>query len=60
MKRTRNYAYIDAKINNFIQRKLATFDESHHSTVRRSDAQTTDLDYEAMRLPRRHSLASHQ
>lgn len=53
MSNAHSYHYIDAKISNFIHRKLATMGEVASNTSRQSTT-TSGIYYEPMTMPRQH------
>ncbi len=46
-----NYRYMDAKISNFIHRKLATIDEKRTDTQVFRSAYRPEINYEPLALP---------
>jgi hypothetical protein len=51
MRNVHNYRYVDAKISNFIHRKLATLGEVTSNTSRRATS-TSGIYYEPLAMPR--------
>ncbi len=52
MKGTHRYAYIDAKISNFIHRKFATLNHESDLKTQKTDQVSHEIEYEAMTLPK--------
>lgn len=55
MKGIHHYGHIDAKISNFLNRKLATLGDQHEAGARRA-ATSSGIYYEQLTLPRRQQV----